>query len=779
MSHKKIILAVLCILMCFSVALNFSCSKDDDTNSIDSGNITNVYRSSFIEIPENYLIDDRSSIYAYGDKIYAVCYDMSEDMASIKGSVVLEIDKESLDFTERKITVPDLSGQPMYCNTYGVSILSDGSAIHFSQIYNAQKEAMEFCIIRVDSDGNEIFNKSMNEVFPTLADETFILLNKIYTAPDNMTYIVTNKNIFVINPDGTAAFELDTDFYIQNISGGSDGRVIISYYNNEIGKTVFQYIDSKKQSYGNEISLPEDDIFLKSLGNFVLIPNNGSYDIYIKAPSGIYGYNEGDSEAKEVLNYINSDIIPNQVNLIVSLPDGKFAYAARDSLTGKPIISILSRVPDEEVEEKIVITLAYENAGYALPAYIVNFNRESDKYRVMLKDYSFYNTADTPDMGITVLTNEIISGNVPDIIITSINMPIKSFEEKGLFTDLYELMDNDPEFDREDLLSCARVPFENNGKLYRMPTTFFLETIFGKSENLGGKNSWSAAEMMDFIKNLPDGVSFMDSRDTQTSFLYLMLKGNRNDFINYDEKTCNFNSPEFISLLEYAKSLPKEIKSQNADTDYSEFQNDKIMLQFAIINSFEGYLSQSARFGTDDIIPIGRPISGGANGTLIRTQNTFAISADSPSKEGAWEFIKSILESDAKITDNRDNFPVTVKGFDAYAEKQSEKYYFFTNNGEWFSDSVPFDESGYTEMNYFAGDIGEKREGVAMSLTEAHIDKFKEMLDYITISNDLYDTHVTDIIIEEADAYFNGAKSAEETADVIQGRISIYLSENS
>ncbi len=43
---------------------------------------------------------------------------------------------------------------------------------------------------------------------------------------------------------------------------------------------------------------------------------------------------------------------------------------------------------------------------------------------------------------------------------------------------------------------------------------------------------------------------------------------------------------------------------------------------------------------------------------------------------------------------------------------------------------------------------------------------------------EIADDKVTEIIEEEAGAYYEGQKTAEEVADIIQSRVSIYLSES-
>ena len=41
------------------------------------------------------------------------------------------------------------------------------------------------------------------------------------------------------------------------------------------------------------------------------------------------------------------------------------------------------------------------------------------------------------------------------------------------------------------------------------------------------------------------------------------------------------------------------------------------------------------------------------------------------------------------------------------------------------------------------------------------------------------DTEIMELIREDASAYFAGAKSLDETVKIIQGRVSIYVSEHS
>ena len=65
--------------------------------------------------------------------------------------------------------------------------------------------------------------------------------------------------------------------------------------------------------------------------------------------------------------------------------------------------------------------------------------------------------------------------------------------------------------------------------------------------------------------------------------------------------------------------------------------------------------------------------------------------------------------------------------------------------------------------------------------TKAHMDLFRSMVGRIG-KEDNYDTFFSDIIKiidEETKAFFAGDKTAKETAQVLQSRVKIYVSENS
>ena len=91
------------------------------------------------------------------------------------------------------------------------------------------------------------------------------------------------------------------------------------------------------------------------------------------------------------------------------------------------------------------------------------------------------------------------------------------------------------------------------------------------------------------------------------------------------------------------------------------------------------------------------------------------------------------------------------------------------------------DESGkkeYYDDTYWMGNDGD--EIVIPPLTKEERDALEKYICEAASSNVfLYNNEVTDIVDEEVKSFFAGERSAQETADMIQNRVSLLISEQS
>ncbi|MHB1152537.1 MAG: hypothetical protein ACYCWE_06815 [Eubacteriales bacterium] len=100
--------------------------------------------------------------------------------------------------------------------------------------------------------------------------------------------------------------------------------------------------------------------------------------------------------------------------------------------------------------------------------------------------------------------------------------------------------------------------------------------------------------------------------------------------------------------------------------------------------------------------------------------------------------------------------------------------YNFRSDGSFTSD---FFDPDAVDAEEIIADY-EARGEQARLLTQEDVDAVKKYVDSLSqISIDKFDAKIKDILNEEVQPFFEGAKSAEEIAKIIQNRVSAYLNE--
>ena len=379
-------------------------------------------------------------------------------------------------------------------------------------------------------------------------------------------------------------------------------------------------------------------------------------------------------------------------------------------------------------------------------------------------------------------------------------------------------MDNDSSFNKADYLENIFKAYEMNGKLYSLVPSFYLATFAAKDSLLGGIKNWNVAEFMDFVKN-HQGLQIFDNDFNRDSFIQMMLLFSRDSFIDSATGQCSFDSDEFKNLLEFAASLSTEnfwdnVNGSDQDSSFwqdydNRYAEDRVLLAIVqfwdFANSYRNLLN--SQFKTDDFTFIGFPTDNG-NGSSIQANYEYCISERSKNKEGAWEFLKSLINEDAQMpvkskygywNNPTNGLPILKAALDKLAEiamtKQDSGGIAYatsvvaettseeTTSEETTSEETTSEETTSEEIieDTTAVDTTEPdvdyNDPWSTPLTQAQVDKIMDVIKNTT-QVARYDTKLTDIINEEAAAYFNGQKSLDETAKIIQNRASTYINES-
>ena len=220
-------------------------------------------------------------------------------------------------------------------------------------------------------------------------------------------------------------------------------------------------------------------------------------------------------------------------------------------------------------------------------------------------------------------------------------------------------------------------------------------------------------------------------------------------------------------------------------------RENRALLYNVYFNDFNIYtITRDAYFG-EDISFVGFPGSGAANatGSVISTGSEIAVSSKSKYKEGAWEFIKQVLDN-AVSEQSSDNYGIALADSTAAADNadKTEKHLITTYYGlpvvksqlQALGQQATIPQT-YTDTD---GTVQQVDNTYYVGNTEVKVnlitqDEVNMLIDYFSTVGTIarYDESLTDIINEEANNYFKGTKSVDETASLIQSRASIYLSE--
>ncbi len=509
--------------------------------------------------------------------------------------------------------------------------------------------------------------------------------------------------------------------------------------------------------------------------------------LYFRNSSGIEVYDIATDTKAELINYINCDIDSSSVNNVRYTTDGRLVgyYTEWVNNESKTHCTIYERIPDEEMEEEVIITLASTYNNYQVRRSIIRFNKKNTGVRVAMNTYDSYNNEENNWTGaVTQINADLASGKVPDILVIDSSLPAESYFRQNMFIDLNPYVDGENGIDRGVLLDNILRASESRGKLYSIIPSFHLYTLAAKTQYVGTEPGWTLAEMMNTINAMPEEMAaFMEySRD---QVVENMLTNAMDAFINWETGETYFNTPEFLAFIEYAKTLPEKgywESYYDGSTEYDpteemqrqeqfdlRFYKDKALFFMQYLSDFNGYTNAVQTFATDEITFIGYPTrEENSNGATIVPDMELAISAKSSCKDEAWSFLKFLITDEETLaglysfTLNKDSLERFLK----QTEEQNDYYWEMTEEDyAWYYETYSEEYVEYlknSRRKYTAED-GAKVMDILTGVTRIA----------------RTDTKMTEIIKEELSGFFGGTKTAEATADAINSRVRMYVSENS
>ena len=580
----------------------------------------------------------------------------------------------------------------------------------------------------------------------------------------------TGEGFFTaINPKtGETAYEIASESSIGSIYTASDGTVYMTVWSND-GYQLLK-LDQNTHTLGDPLSLPNDA--------YGLVSGGGEYPFFYTSGVYCYGFDPASEEgAVKLFNWMDCDMDPDSAYYGMSVDStGTIRVLVNDydnyDMTYERSLAVIQKTAYDSAAQKQELVLATQYLGYELRSAVVAFNRKSDTTRIVVRDYSEYNTEDDYSAGLTKLQTEIMAGNCPDLIDMS-GLNLSQIASKGLLEDLYPYLETDSELSREDFYANVLAAAENDGKLMHTVSYFQINTVVGASAIVGDEPGWTYEELENALRDMPEGCTPFDVTTTRDGILNTCLNLDMGDFVNWATGEVDFDNEEFISLLKFAAEFP-----ESYDWETYDWQNDSAESRIA---EGQQMLYATSIYGTDalnyleamyngiSVTFIGYPTNNGT-GNTIEVDTGYAMSSSCSDKEAAWQFLRTFFTPSYFENHSYYGLPVQKELLEKKLKKACTPTYEIDDNGEYKLDA---NGEKIMEVHYYAVNSAAY---TYYALSQDLADRFMDLLN-TTDKVSVIDESIKDIVSKQAAAFFSGQKSAEEVAKLVQSNAKIYVNE--
>ncbi|MBR3474025.1 MAG: hypothetical protein IKH34_03050 [Oscillospiraceae bacterium] len=368
---------------------------------------------------------------------------------------------------------------------------------------------------------------------------------------------------------------------------------------------------------------------------------------------------------------------------------------------------------------------------------IVRFNNTDPEYRIEVVPITYANEQERDRVLIELATRTDL-----DLLDTSM-LPDNALDS-GLLADMLPMIDADESISREDFIEPLLALMTQSGGLYEYTDKFTLLTITTHPDLFPGRENWTAANIEALIAAHPEMDPLWHSYDRELVTTLFCWAASA-EFIDRATASCSFDGPAFVHWLELLKALPdggqysEEPKLMNIcyDLAFNAGHQEKYMMKGEyVVAGFpetQGTGSYYLKLGSSP-----NPWRG-----TIGENTRIGILAASGRQEGAWRFVRTLMEGSDDFTLSR-GIPVFKAAFERALEAEI---------------SDDFDER--FQIGYLSAENAEELRRQVYGTTKLVVP----------------DEALIRLMREEIKRYHDGQLSAAEAAAAIQSRAKIYVSE--
>lgn len=634
-----------------------------------------------------------------------------------------------------------------------------------------------------DEDGDWLSSRIVQvQLDESLTPTAETVLCEYGTGDAGKTYTPYVKNAdgsyFGVNFDGTAEqlVHLDTEMqligrvnaqslFVENMFSVGDSVYVV--YRENIGDPNFKLGVLSTES----MAVEKPEIADLPSGLTDVFAGNGEYELFVMNRDDMFGICEG--VCTQVVDFQKINFNGSRAQQGAVLSDGRFLLGIQNADSTETEYWVLTPCEAPETEPEIV-KFATLYGGNEYEDAVNAFNRAHVDCRIELVSYSEYVVDGNPDAAVTKYQSDMLAGDTADIVENN-GLPFASYVRKGLYEDLNPWFEQDESFDTDDYFMNYFEALETDGKLCRLNFSFNVSTFAAKTEFVGSTQPpLTFSEFWNMTQNLPEGMDILYGLNDH-GLINTLCTPNLDCFVDKETATCSFDTPEFVSLLEqcagyisydeqnqmWSNFTSEESNAYWNAEKYAYRNNTALLKNVQLHEPYEWHRVIAGDFGGAEVTMLGTPSADkNGNGGRFLSTGGLAMSSLSEHKEEVWEFFRTLL------SENYQNEVYSLPVLRSVLQKRMDAA---------MKSVLPEDS---TEIDVYRSWHGADGAIPIGNATQEEMDAFLAYVEGVTEINDT-DPQIHTIFWEEAEMYLAGDQSAEKCAEMIQSRVSLYLSEQS
>lgn len=458
--------------------------------------------------------------------------------------------------------------------------------------------------------------------------------------------------------------------------------------------------------------------------------------LLLQNADGLLWYDLEANTASQLLRWADYNIIPTDVETAAGLDETHISLVCRDAtqVVPAPQVHLLTKMEETALADRTMLTFGVVlGGGYAdndLRRMVSSFNASNSEVCIQIVNYV---DRSSPDAGLDRLTKDIINGNAPDILDLAGGMDKDALIRQEFFVDLYPYLDGDPTLSRQDLIPGLLTACAYGDTLPSLVPTYSVCLWLGDTDIVGDAPGWRMEDYVQLCQQQQNPAPLFDTY--REGFLLGCVQAGGTQFVDHAAGVARFDSDAFVQLLEQSAAYPAQ---RPHDTVFTSEERHRLFREdhsFLVDGSMYDWMDATRAAGYFDgaCTLIGYPSVDGQGGMMAAPVHQFAVLRSCQDPALAWQFLRQFLQPDYQ-----QNSVARHNGFPLWAD------------------------------------------ALAPQLEKAPTTQMAEQLQqWITTTDTLfkYDSHIANILFDEAGYYYNGIRTAEEAAAIIQDRVQTYLDE--